>query len=97
MTRLPRFIGAFRVHDEQKTTASHALGQDECARLRTRVHGRDFTDDEIFRRIWPYLARHMLAHGREWLVDLFRTERIPVETVPEGSWPPTAARTAVRL
>jgi len=97
MARLPRFIGAFRVHDEQKTTASHALGLDECARLRTRVHGRDYTDDEIFTRIWPYLLRHMLAHGRERLVGLFPTERITVETVPDGSRLPATVATPARV
>jgi glycosyltransferase involved in cell wall biosynthesis len=83
IARVPRFLGAFRVHDEQKTTASHEVGLAECARLRTRVHGRDFTDEEIFRRTWPYLLRHMVAHARYRLTDLLPSERVPVSTIPD--------------
>ena len=82
IARLPRFLGAFRVHDQQKTTASHEIGLDECARLRTRVHGRDLSDDEIFKRVWPYLVRHMLAHARHRFADLLPAERVPVPTIP---------------
>jgi glycosyltransferase involved in cell wall biosynthesis len=87
MVRLPRFLGAFRVHEAQKTTASHALGLEECARLRKRVHGRELSDDEIFRRMWPYMARHMLLHARQRLADVLPgEERIPVRTSPDESW-----------
>ena len=43
MVRLPRYLGAFRVHDEQKTTVFDLLGLDECARLLARVHGRNLS------------------------------------------------------
>lgn len=86
MVRLPRFLGAFRVHDAQKTTASHMLGLDECARLRTRVHGRDLSDDEIFKGMWPYLVRHILVHARERFVDMLPVTRLPVGTSPDESW-----------
>ena len=43
------------MHDEQKTTASHVLGSNECSRLRERVHGRDLSVDELFHRLKPYL------------------------------------------
>ncbi|MBI5382530.1 MAG: glycosyltransferase [Opitutae bacterium] len=40
IVRVPYFLGAFRVHDEQKTSAQiHTRGQDEMQRVRTRVHG----------------------------------------------------------
>lgn len=40
IVRLPYFLGAFRVHDEQKTSAQiHAQGQDEMNRVRSRLHG----------------------------------------------------------
>jgi glycosyltransferase involved in cell wall biosynthesis len=91
IARLPRFLGAFRVHGEQKTTASHELGLDECARLRIRVHGRDLSDDEIFRRMWPYLLRHLLVHARHRLVGLLPAERVPVATIPDESWLPVVA------
>jgi len=38
--RVPYFLGAFRVHDEQKTSAQiHTRGHDEMQRVRTRLHG----------------------------------------------------------
>jgi glycosyltransferase involved in cell wall biosynthesis len=83
MVRLPRFLGAFRVHDQQKTTAFHMLGLDECARLRARVHGRDLTAEEIFNGMRPYLARHMVAHARQRLVDMLPVARLPVQTSPD--------------
>jgi glycosyltransferase involved in cell wall biosynthesis len=40
IVRVPHFLGAFRVHDEQKTSAQiHTRGHDEMQRLRTRMHG----------------------------------------------------------
>ena len=49
MVRLPRFLGAFRIHDEQKTTATADVGDAECARLRQRVHGRTISTTEMRR------------------------------------------------
>jgi FkbM family methyltransferase len=58
--RLPRFLGAFRVHDDQKTSARiRDLGAEEMARLRSRVHGRSVTEAEVRRAIRWYLLRHM--------------------------------------
>ena len=92
MVRLPRFLGAFRVHEAQKTTASHELGLDECARLRERVHGRDLSEDEIFKRMWPYMARHMLFHARQRLGDVLPgKERVLVRTRPDESWLPATS------
>ena len=56
--RLPRFLAAFRVHDEQKTTAQlHGLGNQEMARLRTAVHGRRVSQLEVHAHITGYLLR----------------------------------------
>jgi FkbM family methyltransferase len=89
MVRLPRYLGAFRVHDEQKTTAIHGLGADECARLLTRVHGRSVAHDEILERLKRYYARHVVAHAHRRLadrlhpsVDVSTTPREPVTSVP---------------
>jgi glycosyltransferase involved in cell wall biosynthesis len=58
--RLARFLGAFRVHADQKTSARMAdLGAEEMDRLRTRVHGRTVTRAEVQRRVRGYLLRHM--------------------------------------
>jgi glycosyltransferase involved in cell wall biosynthesis len=81
MVRLPRYLGAFRVHDEQKTTAFHSLGQDECARLLARVHGRALTQDEIVERLKRYYARHVLAHAYRRCVDALST-CVEVSTAP---------------
>lgn len=46
--RLPRFLGAFRVHPGQKTSARMAeTGLREMARLRERVHGRPVAPEEV--------------------------------------------------
>jgi GT2 family glycosyltransferase len=75
MVRLPRFLGAFRVHDEQKTSVDHALGARECDQLRIRVHGRPVGVDEIVRGLRPYLRRHVVAHARQRLNDLLPRSR----------------------
>jgi len=60
--RLPRFLGCFRVHDEQKTTAMMEVGHNKQRQLR-RIHlGRDPTGPEVDRAIRPYLRRHVLFH-----------------------------------
>ena len=40
IVRLPYFLGCFRVHTEQKTSAHiHTTGHEEMTRIRTRIHG----------------------------------------------------------
>jgi glycosyltransferase involved in cell wall biosynthesis len=59
--RLPRFIGAFRVHSQQKTSESiESTGRQEMARLRKRCHGREISDAEIYTRIGRYLKLSVL-------------------------------------
>ena len=61
--RLPRFIGAFRVHPHQKTSAEmEAVGAAEMDRLRERSLGRRVTPTEIDRALRPYLRRHIVYH-----------------------------------
>jgi GT2 family glycosyltransferase len=62
MVRLPRFLGAFRVHAEQKTGREQQLCDTESELLRRRVLGRAMSDEEIFARVQPYLRRHVLYH-----------------------------------
>jgi glycosyltransferase involved in cell wall biosynthesis len=76
MTRLPRFLGAFRVHDAQKTSAEEDLGSTECARLRRRVHGRDLTIEQVLRELRPYFLRHVLVHTRVRAADRLHLRRI---------------------
>ncbi len=60
--RLPRFLGAFRVTDQTKTSQLvQTVGQREMARLRQRVLGREPTSREIRRVVRPYIRRHFLC------------------------------------
>ena len=61
MVRLPRFLGAFRVHDAQKTsTLAPTIGVDEMQRIRTRLHGRSVDQSEALQRVRAYLIRHVV-------------------------------------
>ena len=62
--RLPRFLGGFRVHANQKTSASIGLlGLKEMGILRRRELGRTPTKSEIDKVIRNYQLRHLI---REW-------------------------------
>lgn len=61
---LPRFLGAFRIHPQQKTSARHHdLGLPEQRRLRQTQHGRTVTRQEGWLRASRYLLQSMLYHG----------------------------------
>jgi glycosyltransferase involved in cell wall biosynthesis len=60
-TRVPRFIGAFRVHSTQKTLSLfEELGRAEVNVLHERYYGRVPSNDEIERHIRSYLTRSIL-------------------------------------
>jgi GT2 family glycosyltransferase len=62
MVRLPWFLGAFRIHEAQKTSAQiNEVGMAEMARLRQRVFGRDVSWEQARRGLMPYMAKHV-AH-----------------------------------
>ena len=64
IVRLPRFLGAFRVHSNQKTSSQiESLGFKEMDRLRQRCHGRPVSRHEIESGIKPYLRRSMIYHA----------------------------------
>ncbi len=69
--RLPRFLGAFRVHVAQKTQDLNLVGRDESERLRRRLHGRAVSDFEIMARIRFYALRHAL-YNRLYRLGLLR-------------------------
>ncbi|HEX5102504.1 MAG TPA: glycosyltransferase [Pirellulaceae bacterium] len=57
--RLPRFIGAFRISDSQKTQSLLAtVGRLEFDKCRERALGRVPSEREVRRAIRPYLRRH---------------------------------------
>ena len=58
----PVYLGAFRIHAKQKTSAAiNEIGFQEMSRLRRREFGRDVTRDEIRRALAPFMARHLVA------------------------------------
>ncbi|HXQ37066.1 MAG TPA: FkbM family methyltransferase [Anaerolineales bacterium] len=62
-SRLPRFLGAFRLQAEQKTSMQiNSLGLSEMNRLRNQIHGREVSLEEINKNIIPYLKRSLNYH-----------------------------------
>ncbi len=58
---LPRFLGAFRVHPQQKTSAHlRDMGIKEMSLLRRRIHGRDISQKEIRHFIRKYRRKHFV-------------------------------------
>jgi glycosyltransferase involved in cell wall biosynthesis len=61
--RLPRFLGCFRAHEDQKSSAVlQTVGVPEMNRIRTRIFGRPVGDREIRKKIRRYFRRHVLLH-----------------------------------
>ena len=61
--RVPRFLGAFRVHEEQKTSRElEDLGASEMSRLRERYAGRPVSAEEVWHYLQPYMHRHKVYH-----------------------------------
>ncbi|MGY2803722.1 glycosyltransferase involved in cell wall biosynthesis [Bradyrhizobium sp. USDA 4524] len=68
---LPRFIGAFRAHSAQKTTAQEDLGVAEMNRIRERCLGYVPSQGQLRLAVLPYVMRHL---GREWRSRLMGNE-----------------------
>jgi ADP-heptose:LPS heptosyltransferase/GT2 family glycosyltransferase len=73
IVRVPYFLGAFRVHAEQKTSqAIHTTGADEMRRIRTRFHGEKQDDFETINRharearFWGAITARLHAVGIRW-------------------------------
>lgn len=69
MVRLPRFLGAFRVHPLQKTSSEiNDAGQEEMDRLRRRWAGvQDVGDRRIRKEVARYMVHHII-HDFSWRV-----------------------------
>jgi GT2 family glycosyltransferase len=94
IVRVPRFLGAFRVHDEQKTSAQANLGAEECARLRERVHGRPMSPAEAGQQTVPYLRRHVFVHFRHRLIEKLPLRQVDVHPESQRSQSRPASATA---
>jgi hypothetical protein len=61
IVRLPRFLAAFRVHDEQKSSSVITeMGFHEMQQLRIRCHKRPVEQQEIRKNIKYYLIKHII-------------------------------------
>jgi glycosyltransferase involved in cell wall biosynthesis len=60
--RIPHFLACFRVHDEQKTAVSVAIGTREMASLRKRVLGFAPNHVDIRRAVAPFIALQFAYH-----------------------------------
>jgi len=70
--RLPRFLGAFRIHPKQKTETCHFdAGLPEQQRLRLAMHGRAVARPEGWLRAFPYLMKSLVYH-RLYQVGILR-------------------------
>ena len=60
--RLPRFMGAFRIHMQQKTSAEISeIGVQEMTRIRECALGRVPSDAEIYFKVIPYMRKHIVT------------------------------------
>jgi hypothetical protein len=63
IVRLPWFLGCFRVHDAQKSTAEmNTTGLAEMARLRERELGALFQEDRLGRRVVLFQRNAVRCH-----------------------------------
>ena len=59
---IPHFLGAFRIHEAQKTSAIiHEIGTQEMDRIRNREHGYVANRDEVRKKVLPFLLRHIIT------------------------------------
>ena len=66
--RLPRFLGAFRVHSSQKTSADIAdTGTPEMNRLRARIHGGPTNLRDVRKHMSGYMLRNAGLNWLYWL------------------------------
>lgn len=57
---IPQFLGAFRVHGHQKTSAAiNEIGYQEMKRIRERILGRNPSREEVREAVLPYLVKHI--------------------------------------
>jgi glycosyltransferase involved in cell wall biosynthesis len=75
IAHVSRFLGAFRVHQAQKSLAAEDLGAEEIRRLRERTLGGEAFHDDLFRSLRPYLLRHRVLHARECFVNILPRRR----------------------
>ena len=77
---IPRFLGAFRIHGHQKTSAAITdIGYQEMNRIRARIFGEIPGHKKIRKAIFPFLLRHLCADYRHQLRVFFQRHRFKFE------------------
>lgn len=62
--RLPRFLGAMRVHESMKSISKiDSVGEEEMNLLRQRYENPDITDKQLEKYIKAYLNKHVLLNS----------------------------------
>jgi glycosyltransferase involved in cell wall biosynthesis len=65
--RVPRFLAAFRIHPQQKTSSILGeLGQQEMSRLRKQLHKRHVSTREIRHHLRSYWLKHLVYDRLYW-------------------------------
>jgi glycosyltransferase involved in cell wall biosynthesis len=82
IVRLPRFLGGFRQHPEQRTRVEQEKGLLEQARIRQRWHGRPVGSDELRARAFPYMLRSLPYFARYRALAKLRARRVAVSFSP---------------
>lgn len=60
---IPRFLGAFRIHEHQKTSAAiNEIGHKEMDRIREKLLGRVPGHMEVRKAVIPFLLKHVSIH-----------------------------------
>lgn len=63
---MPEFLGAFRVHESQKTSAMiNDIGELEMNRIRIRELGYEPSQAECYYQVLPFLMKHALADFKQ--------------------------------
>ena len=65
--RLPRFLGGFRVHSQQKTQSWNAIGEEEMNTLRRQCHGFVPSYVDVNENIRNYLLKSLYHYRRHQL------------------------------
>ena len=58
---IPRFLGAFRVHETKTSSEINDVGFKEMNKIRLRTIGKLPTKAEIKRKVLPFILRHIVV------------------------------------
>jgi glycosyltransferase involved in cell wall biosynthesis len=94
MKRIPRFLGAFRLHTAQKNNVLLDAYEQESAVLRDRANGHPVSPYVAHARLQPFVVRHVLLHclNRAWWQLPVRRFEVPVGDA--GSYDSASALTS---